>query len=340
MQASLSILRRVGATNLMLPALGFGTAPLGELYAKVDEAESQKTLKAAWDGGIRYYDTAPWYGRGLAERRLGTFLRAKSRREFLISTKVGRTLFEPSNPDTFDTAPWAGGLKLDVKFDYSYDGIMRSYEEALQRLGLDTIDALVIHDLDAAYHGENISRHLNDLQMSGMRALDKLKASGDIVAYGIGVNSIGDFERAAAEIDLDFALIAMPYTLLEQGSLHTSMADCVRRNISVIIGSPFASGILATGANSTANYAYVAAPQEIQEKTRQLEAICKAHGVSILAAALQFPMAHPAVVSIIPGATQASYVTQDIAAFETTIPDSFWSDIKAQGLVVADAPTP
>ena len=146
--------RLVGATSLSLPAFGFGSAHLGELYARVDEADSRATLDAAWDAGVRYYDTAPWYGRGLAEHRLGGFLRTKPREQFQITTKVGRTLHRPADPQHFDRAPWTGGLNFEVHFDYSYDGIMRSYEQALQRLALDTVDALVIHDLDAGFHGE------------------------------------------------------------------------------------------------------------------------------------------------------------------------------------------
>src|SRR5690606_12834217 len=195
---SLSTRRRVGRTTLELPVFGLGTAHIGELYGEVDEADSRATLDAAWDAGIRYYDTAPWYGRGLSEHRLGGFLRTKTRDQFLISTKVGRTLHRPRDPASFDRAPWTGGLNFEVRFDYSYDGIMRSYEQALQLLALDTVDALVIHDLDSAYHGdEGTAQHVKVLAATGMKALDELKRSGDIKAYGMGINTGEALEKIA-----------------------------------------------------------------------------------------------------------------------------------------------
>ena len=340
MASSLSRLHNVGRTTLRLPALGFGSAHLGELYGTVDEADARATLEAAWSGGIRYFDTAPWYGRGLSEHRLGGVLRTRPRDEFLLTTKVGRTLHRPADPRRFDRAPWTGGLNFEVRFDYSYDGIMRSYEQALQRLAVDTVDALVIHDLDIGYHPDDLARHEKALFATGLKALDALKASGDIKAYGMGVNTTETLESLAAKVDLDFVLVAMPYTLLDQSSLHNGMADCVRRRTSVIVGAPFASGILVTGSGANAKYGYAAAPPEVQAKVRGLETMCKAHGVGLAAAALQFPLAHPAVASIIPGASRAGEVTQNLASLEAPIPASFWSDLKAEGLIDPAAPTP
>lgn len=332
--------RPVGATALRLPVFGFGGAHLGELYDKVDEAESRATLDAAWAEGIRFYDTAPWYGRGLSEHRLGGYLRTKPREAYRLTTKVGRTLHRPPDPKAFDRAPWTGGLNFEVRFDYSYDGIMRSYEQALQRLALDTVDALVIHDLDAAFHGGHFAQRERDLIASGMKAVEALKASGDIQAFGMGINTTEALETTATEVDIDFVLVAMPYTLLDQTSLHTGMADCVKRRMSVIIGAPFASGILATGSGGNARYGYGSASPDVQSRVRGIEAVCKSHGVSLPAAALQFPLAHPAVVSIIPGAARASEVTQNVAALGAAIPASFWSDLKTEKLIDPDAPTP
>lgn len=340
MTTTLSTRRRVGSTSLSLPVFGFGSAHLGELYSKVDEADSRATLDAAWAAGVRYYDTAPWYGRGLSEHRVGGFLRTKPRADFLITTKVGRTLYRPKDPQSFDRAPWVGGLNFEVNFDYSYDGIMRSYEQLLQRLGLDTVDALVIHDLDPGYHGDRQAGHEKALIEGGMKALAELKASGDIKAYGMGINTTDALENVASKVELDFALVAMPYTLIDQSSLHKGMADCVRRGMSVIIGAPFASGILATGSGGTAKYGYASAPPEVQAKVRGIEAVCRAHKVSLPAAALQFPLAHPAVASIIPGAARPSEVTANVASLGEAIPAGFWSDLKAQGLILVDAPTP
>ncbi|MGP1396061.1 MAG: aldo/keto reductase [Inquilinaceae bacterium] len=333
--------RRIADTALTLPVFGFGSAHLGELYAKVDEAVSQATLKAAWGAGVRFYDTAPWYGRGLSEHRVGGFLRTQARGDFKITTKVGRTLKRPSHPKRFDRGPWVGGLNFEVHFDYSYDGIMRSYEQALQRLALDTVDALVIHDLDPAFHAPDpLARHENDLISTGMKALEELKASGDIQAIGMGINQKDSLSNLAQKVDLDFALVAMPYTLIDQDSLHAGMADCVKKGVSVIIGAPFASGILATGSGGGSKYNYGNASDEVRTKVRGIEAVCDAHGVSLQAAALQFPLAHPAVVSIIPGASRPDEVTQNVASLEATIPAAVWSDLKSQGLIHPDAPTP
>src|SRR5690606_24203217 len=250
-------------------------AHLGELYARVEEADARATLEAAWNAGVRFYDTAPWYGRGLSEHRLGGFLRTRPRDQFLITTKVGRTLHRPADPRSFDRAPWTGGLNFEVRFDYSYDGIMRSYEQALQRLALDTVEALVIHDLDADYHEpEPFEQHQKNLRDTGMKALQELKASGDIQAYGMGINTAEALEKVATQVELDFALVAMPYTLLDQQSLHTGMQTCIDRNVSVIIGAPFASGILVTGSGGNAKYGYGAASPEVQAKVRGLEAAC------------------------------------------------------------------
>jgi len=341
MPGTLEGTKQVGSTSLGLPALGLGTAHLGELYGKVDEAESRATLEAAWQVGVRYYDTAPWYGRGLSEHRLGGFLRTLPREEFRITTKVGRQLVRPENPAGFDRSPWVGGLNFEVLFDYSYDGIMRSYAQALQRLALDTVDALVIHDLDVGFHGEERQRvHEKSLRDSGMKALEELKRNGDIAAYGMGINTGEALTGIASEVALDFVLVAMPYTLLDQASLHTGMADCVKRGVSVIIGAPFASGILVTGSGGAAHYGYARATPEIQAKVRGIEAACRANDVSLPGAALQFVLAHPAVVSVIPGAARPGEVRENAAALAKPIPAKFWADLKAEGLVDPASPVP
>ncbi len=333
--------RKIADTPLELPAFGMGTAHVGELYGAVEESVSQATFEAAWNGGVRYYDTAPWYGRGLAEHRLGGFLRTKPRDDFFVTTKVGRTLHRPADPSTFSRDPWLGGLNFEVHFDYSYDGVMRSYEQALQRLALDTVDALVIHDLDGIFHDEEtIARHSKDLAETGMKALQELKTSGDIRAYGMGINMKEQLTDLAQKVDLDFVLVAMPYTLIDQESLHTGMKACLDRGVSVIVGAPFASGILVTGSAGAAHYNYSVADQAIVEKVRRIEEICATHSVSLPAAALQFPMSHPAVASIIPGAAKPQEVTANIASIDQAIPGQFWVDLKSQGLIVTDAPVP
>ena len=333
-------LRRIAKTAMTVPTLGFGAAHLGELFNLVPEAQSQATLQAAWDVGMRYYDTAPWYGRGLSEHRLGAFLRGQPRGQFQVTTKVGRTLHRPPDPRNFDRLPWLGGLNFDVRFDYTRDGIFRSYEQALQRIALDTVDALVIHDLDAGFHGAKQGFYEAQLEASGLAALQELKASGDIKAYGMGINNNPALEQVASRFDLDFCLVALPYTLLDHASLHRGMADLQRRGISAIIGAPFASGILVTGSAGPQHYAYGKAPPEIQARVRGMEAICAAHGVALPAAALQFVLAHPVVASAIPGGARPEEVTQNAGHVQAVIPAGFWADLKSEGLIDPAAPVP
>ena len=325
--------------DFLPPSFGFGSAPLGELYKAVSEQVATDVLQSAWDRGVRYYDTAPWYGRGLSEQRVGRFLSQQPRNEFYVTTKVGRYLIDPKQDGaTFKTDPWFGGLKQEVVFDYSYDGIMRSYEQSKKRLGLDQIDALFIHDLDRGYHGVHWKHHQNDLTKTGFKALEALKKAGDIKAYGMGINSHEAFEDAMRLFDLDLLLVAMPYTLLDQSSLMTTMQACVDTGTHVIIGSPFCSGILATGVKAHAKYNYAEADKAMIEKVDHIERICKRYDVSLSAAALQFPMAHPAVVSIIPGACRAKEIIQNTAAFKQAIPASFWDALKAETLIDINAP--
>ncbi len=341
MVLSVTTRRRLGKTALDLPVFGLGTAHLGELYARVPEATAQATLAQAWDGGIRFFDTAPWYGRGLAEHRTGGFLRSRPRDSFVLTTKVGRTLYRPSDPSRFDRAPWVGGFNFEVQFDYSYDGIMRSYAQALQRLGIETVDALLIHDLDAGFHGDRLGHFRDQLETGGgTRALEELKASGDIRAFGMGVNTREAMEEIASRVPVDFLLVAMPYTLLDQAALHTGMAECLRRGVGVVIGAPFASGILVTGSQSDAKYGYASAPEAIRAKVRQLEQVCAAHGAPLPAAALQFPLAHPAVASIIPGAMAPSEVAANLASLAAPLPAGLWADLRSAGLIDPDAPVP
>jgi len=340
MTISLAQRRQVGSTSLSVPPLGLGTVALGGLYAPVSEEDSRATLEAAWDGGIRLYDTAPWYGRGLAEHRTGGFLRNQERSDFVLTTKIGRYFVRPADPTTFDRAPWAGGLHMEMVYDYSYDGVMRSYEQSLLRLGLDTVDALLIHDPDPANHGEHHAVRMKDMAESGIRALEELKSTGHIKAIGMGLNATESLTTLASLVPLDFCIVAMPYTLLDQSSLRTGMQRCIDNNISVVIGAPFASGILATGPVPGTRYRYEIASDDILDKVRQIEAVCRAHGVSLQAEALQFPLAHPAVVSVIPGMARPAEVVQNIAAIQESVPPSLWTDLKAVGLIDMAAPVP
>ena len=332
-------MRQVGSTTLHLPPLGLGVAHVGGMWGRVPAATAQATLQAAWDGGIRYFDTAPWYGRGLSEHRLGSFLIDQPRDSFTITTKVGRVLHRPADLATFDIAPWPGGLRLDVEFTYSYDGILPAYEQSLMRLGLDTIDALLIHDPDQIMEGEIFDQRMRDLEGGGIRALQELKAQGQIKAIGMGLNTTLSLTTIVPRVPLDFVIVAMPYTLLDQSAL-AAMAAIHDRGTAIIIGAPYASGILVTGPVPGARYRYEAAPPDILAKAAAIKAVCDAHGTALASAALHFLLAHPAVVSVIPGAASADEARSILADFDAVPPAGLWADLKAEGLIEAASPVP
>jgi D-threo-aldose 1-dehydrogenase len=333
--------RRLGRTSVELTELGFGGASIGELFVRVSEADAQATLAAAWDAGVRYFDTAPWYGRGLSELRIGAGLRDHPRPDYTLSTKVGRWL-RPSSAEPFDGSPWLGGSPNEVVFDYTYDGLMRSVEQSRLRLGIARFDIAFIHDLDASYFPDpdELDAHFRDLASSGWRALEELRASGQIVALGAGINDLGLIPRFLDSTDLDAFLIAMPYTLLDQAVLDDEFPACEARGIGFVIGAVFASGILAKGPVAGAKYAYAEPSAEVIEKTRRIQAVCARHGVPLSAAALQFPLAHRAVASVIPGASNPRQQARTIADFEFPIPPALWAELQADGLLRPDAPVP
>lgn len=331
--------RNISKTDLSLPIVGFGGAHLGELYAPLSDQGAYETLDTAWSNDIRYFDTAPWYGRGQSEYRIGNFLAEKAQENFILTTKVGRYLTNPTTPDDFDTSPWVGGFKKEINFDYSYDGIMRSYEQSIQRLQTHKIDALIIHDLDYVHHSELLQTHQQDLLKTGLKALEELKRTGAIKAYGMGINTQDAFRQALSSYELDFLLVAMPYTLLDQSSLDTSMSACLSTETSIIIGAPFCSGILASGIKNKPKYSYESAPPDVINKVMKIEKLCKDHNVNLQAAALQFPLAHKAVVSVIPGVTRKEEVIQNKKFLEEDIPAEFWTHLKEKGLIHPNAPT-
>ncbi|MBA3908630.1 MAG: pyridoxal 4-dehydrogenase [Rhodobacter sp.] len=320
------------------PRIGMGTASLGNIFATYSEAEAAETLAAAWDAGVRYFDTAPWYGHGLAEHRLGGASRNWPRDQTFLSTKVGR-VYDPAQRGQDVRVQWKGGLNFAVRYDYSAEGFSASLAQSRLRLGQPSVDALIIHDLDRDYHGPAFDGHMAALTGSGLAYLHRLKAEGEISAVGMGMNTLGDFTAIAPWIEVDFFLVAMPYTLADQAALHGPMADCQRRGIKVIIGAPFASGLLANPSAPGVMYAYAPAPPEMVAKARAIEAVCSRHDVPLAAAALQFPLLHPAVVSVIPGAVSAAQVRQNTANASRKIPAQLWEDLKMQGLIDAVAPT-
>ncbi len=334
--------RKIGKSNATVTELGLGGAPFGNLFHLLSDDQVERALQTAWDSGVRYYDTAPYYGYGKSEHRVGRFLRRQPRQDFVISTKVGRVLIPARDPENFVSEFWAGGLPFEVKVDYSYDGIMRSYEDSLQRLGLPSVDLLLIHDLDFWFHKTEarVSAYLAQLSTSCWRALDELRSSGEIKGVGAGINEMGMMPRFLDVVDLDFFLVALPYTLLDQEVLDAEFPKCDERSVGAVIGAVFASGILATGPVEGAYYAYSPAPEEILEKTRRIEAVCKRHNTPLAAAAMKFPLAHPIVASIIPGALESEHVISNVKLFEHPIPADLWTELKHEGLIREDAPTP
>lgn len=336
--------RPLGRTALRLPALGFGGAALGNIADEITEAQAEATLAAAWNAGIRYFDTSPWYGRGLSERRLGSFLLHQPAEQRIISTKVGRLFSAPADPAAFARSEraWPGGLHFEHRHSYTYDAIMRSYEDSLQRLGVNRVDALLVHDLDADNVGgdERVKAHLDELSRGGFRALEELKGAGLISAIGVGINFNGLIPTFLARFALDFFLVARPYTLVEQDVLDAEFPACAARGVGVVIGAVFATGILATGPVEGARYNYHAATAGELERVRRMQAVCARHGVPLAAAALQFPLHHPIVASVIPGAFAPAQVVENVAAMRHEIPDALWHELKAEKLIRADAPTP
>ena len=331
--------RRLGRTPLHLTQIGFGGAPLGNLFSPVAEADARAAVTAALDAGVRYFDTAPLYGHGLSERRMGEVLHGRARESFVVSTKVGRRLERRA----YDAV--AGGAYVELPpfepvFDYSYDGALRSVEESLDRLGLDRVDILLIHDVDVRTHGDGQPERYREATRGAYPALERLRRDGTVRAIGVGVNEWPVLLCCLDDADFDCFLLAGRYSLLEQTALDTFLPRCLARGVGIIIGGPFNSGILATGAVPGARYDYHPAPPAILDRVRALERVCRAHGAPLAAAALQFPLAHPAVVSVIPGARSAAEVATSLALLREPIPGVLWRDLKAEGLLRADAPTP
>ena len=331
---------RLGNGGLDFTELGFGAAPIGNLYRAISEADAQAVLTRAWDVGVRYFDTAPLYGLGLSETRLNHFLRGKPRDGYVISTKIGRHL-RPCPPDQRDgMGKWFEVPARREVYDYSYDGVMRSLEASLERLGLDRIDILYAHDLDVANHRSQsgLDAKLSEFMAGGYRALIELRNQGVIKAFGAGVNEWQPCQWLLERGDFDLFLLAGRYTLLEQAPLASFLPLATQRGVGIVIGGPYNSGILATGPKPGAFYNYDPAPETILARVTALQAACARHGVRLIDAAFQFPLRHPAVVSIIPGGQGVAEMDSNARAADTQIPAALWADLKAQGLLHPDAP--
>ncbi len=327
--------RRVGRTSLEVTTLGLGGASLAGNMAAVTDMEAKAIVSEAFDSGIGYFDTAPFYGYGRSEHMMGDGLR--DRQDWILSTKVGRLLKARRKPQEAGDL-WKRPFPFEPVYDYSYDGVMRSYEDSMQRLGLNRIDILYIHDVDVFTHGNDAeqTKMFNAAMEGAYKALDELRGAGEIKAIGLGVNETKPIADALERGTWDCFLLAGRYTLLEQKSLHTLLPKVEQHGASIVIGGPFNSGILVGG--ETWNYAR--APQEIVDRVKGLARVCEAHKVPLAAAALQFPLAHKVVASTIPGPRTAEELKQIADWWQTPIPASLWSDLKNEKLIDAEAPVP
>ncbi len=318
--------RPLGGSGLEVTAASYGGGSLGNFYRRIGNADAAQLMQAVWDCGIRYFDTAPFYGRGRSERRIGAFLGDQPRADFVLSTKVGRIL-EPAPGGADEDGIFFDPAPFNVRYDYSYDGVMRSHEHSLQRLGLERVDILYVHDIDRMIHGADTDYHLGQLKDGGIRALEELRSGGAIAAYGLGVNEIRTCLDCLDYADPDAFLLAGRFTLLEQSAALPLLERCVERAVSVVVGSVFNSGILATGAVAGARYNYDTAPAAVMESVRQIEATCAAHDTELASAALQFPLSHPAVASVLLGVGTLNSLRRSVAGFEAEIPRELWQEL-------------
>jgi D-threo-aldose 1-dehydrogenase len=324
--------RAVRDTGVALTGLSLGGAQIGNLYRPTTDEDARGAVDAAWEAGVRYFDTAPHYGLGLSERRMGDALRARPRDEFVLSTKVGRLLEPVDGATGQDDEGFAVPATYRRRRDYSRDGVLRSVESSLERLGLDRIDVLFVHDPDD---------HYRDVLDGAYPALHQLREDGVVGAIGAGMNQaemLADFVR---NTDMDLLMLAGRYTLLEQNALDDLLPECARRRTSIVAAGVFNSGLLARDEPpDDAKYDYADAPPGLVDRARRIAAVCRRHGTSLPAAALAFPLAHPAVASVCIGARSRPQIVRNAELFEAQPPAALWAELRAEGLVRADAPVP
>ncbi len=314
------------ASPVTLPTISFGTASLGNLYEAISDAQARDVLQTAWTVGLRYFDTAPHYGRGLSETRLGTFLAGRD--GAIVSTKVGRVL-SPAAAPIAEADGFVNPAQNDVRYDYSGEGFLESFEQSCARLGRRDIDILYVHDLGEMVHGPAAGRYLDDFLSSGYDALRRLKDQGRIRAIGLGVNEVEICLEILSKCDLDLILLAGRHTLLDRSAAVSLLPLCQTRGVGIVIGGVFNSGILATGPIDGAHYNYAPASRQILDQTAALQQICAAYGVSLSEAALQFPGRHPAVVSTLIGTSKPGYIARNLAGLARPLPLALWAELEA-----------
>lgn len=333
---------QLGRSAVHVTALGVGTTQLGELYQRLPNSQALGMLNAAADSGVKYFDTAPLYGAGLAEHRVGEALRGRPRDSYVLSTKVGRWYEPPSDARPYDRSDWAGGLRFNARLDYSYEGTMRSLEQSMMRLATSRIDIALIHDVDVFTHGtqQACDQRFDEAMNGAYRALCELRKSGDILAIGVGVNEAEMCARFARNGEFDCMLLAGRYSLLEQGALDEFLPLAQQKEISVLVGGVFNSGILASGPQPGAKYDYREASPQLLARVSRIESICAEYQVPLAAAAAQFPLGHPSVASVVLGAVSSEEVRQIVRWMKTPIPSDLWKRLREEELLNPHAPVP
>jgi D-threo-aldose 1-dehydrogenase len=318
----------LGRTAIKVCRLGFGSAPLGGLLRETSESDAAEAVLAAFEAGLTYFDTAPQYGGGLAERRLGQALRARPRESFVLSSKVGKLVKLSGSGEIATTGPFVGAPVHEIVYDYSYDGALRSVEASLQRLATDRVDILLIHDVNRKYHGERVMERFEEARAGACKALRRLREEGVIGAFGSALNEVDVSLRFVREADVDCIMLPQRYTLLDRSAEAELLPLCADRGVSVLLAGPFDSGILATGSARGGTYNYQPATPEVMQKVKRFESLCARFDVPLRAAALRFPLRHPAVASVVTGMRSRREVEENVAAMRVTIPEAFWSALE------------
>tara|TARA_B100002003_G_C14118257_1_gene537815 strand:+ start:769 stop:1776 length:1008 start_codon:yes stop_codon:yes gene_type:complete len=326
--------------KLKIKNISYGTAVLGNYYEVFSNDEASKVINKAFDLGINYFDTAPLYGFGLSEHRVGMNLQLKERDSYILSTKVGR-LLSPAGPKEIDRGAWKGGLNFNPYYDYSYDGTMRCIEQSMHRLGISKIDILHIHDVDYFTHKEKhlVEKYFSEAIKGAYKALEELRRNGNISAISIGINEFEMAERFLKEVDVDCVMLAGRYTLLEQNSLKTFLPLCEKNKVDILLAAPFNSGILAGNENNL-NWNYAKASKELIDKVHSLKKICGNYNIPLAAAAIQFPLAHPVVKTVVTGAVNVKELEDNVSYLDVKIPNDFWQELKALDLIAKESPVP
>ena len=323
--------RKIGRTDIEVTELSFGGAPLGAVGDRIDADDVAAIVNRAHEGGIRYFDTAPLYGHGLSEKRLGSILRQWQRDDFVLSTKVGRLLVPEAEGERF--AGMRDAEPVAIRYDYGFDAVRASLESSLERLGLSRVDILLCHDIDVWTHGDAQPGIFETAKQGVLPALRELREQGVVRAIGLGVNEWQVCSQVLDFMDVDCFLLAGRFTLLEQEPLDAFLPQCIERGVSLIIGGPYNSGILATDDRRRATYDYKPAPEHLWQKAQKIRRMCESHGVDPLAAALQYPLKHPAVAAVIPGVWTVEEVATNLSLFNAEIPAALWRDLAAAELV-------